>query len=480
MLTAMWRVVVASIVVGALRWLARARIADDYDSIGFVRGVARFDMAALQPHFPGYPVYVALAHALTWFGCAPLTATTLVSSVAAAATAAAVWRIGCVVGERERADGERERARGERAGWLAMALYAAAWLPWLLGGAALSDATATAFVAIAFALLTADGVAAAALAGAAIALAIGTRVSYWPLALSFAIVVARRSATAANRRTRNAALAGAVAATVAWLLPFVAVVGAHELGRLGRTHLYGHFTTWGGSIATQPSVPLRVWTFARALFYDGMFAHLAALAIAAPLVAWSLVALWRSPARRAALVVGLPYAAWVLVAQNVVEQPRHLLPLVTFACVAVGAGLAWLPPRLRGAAFAPIALALAASLPLSWARVHTPPAAAQAAAFIAARYPTRNATAVFGGRSLRFFELVAPEVVTRTRTWLSEVDVELERLDVLPKSFWITSEVEIDATRARRVGDGPTFCRDARIDRAQPCLGLRAYHLAGR
>ncbi|HEY1588043.1 MAG TPA: hypothetical protein VGH63_20225, partial [Polyangia bacterium] len=198
--------------------------------------------------------------------------------------------------------------------------------------------------------------------------------------------------------------------------------------------------------------------------------------VAAPLVGWSLVALWRSPARRAALVVAVPYGAWVLVAQNVVEQPRHLLPLVTFACIAVGAALS----RRRIAAAAAVALALAASAPLAWQRAHTPPASAQAAGWIAARFPARNAAAVFGGRSMRFFELCAPSVVTRTRTWLSEVDVELARLDVLPKHLWITSEVEVDATRARRVGDGPTFCRDARIDRAQPCLGLRAYHIAGR
>ena len=458
----MWRVVAASLVVGALRWMARARIADDYDSIGFVRGMARFDMAALQPHFPGYPVYIALGHALTWLGCAPLTAATLVSSLAAAATAAAVWRLGCVAAD-------RAAAHSRAGGWAALALYAAAWLPWLLGGAALSDATATAFVAIAFALVTVDGAAAAALAGVAMALAIGTRVSYWPLALSFAVVVARRPA-------RRAALAGAVAGTLAWLAPFIALVGAGELARLGRTHLYGHFTSWGGSVVTQSSVPLRLWTFARALVYDGLFAHWLALALAAPLVGWSLLVLWRSPARRAALVVALPYAAWVLVAQNVVEQPRHVLPLVTFACVAVGAALS----RRSLAAVAAVALALAASAPLAWQRAHTPPAAAQAAAWIAARFGAPNAAAVFGGRSLRFFELVAPSVVTRTRTWLSEVDVELARLDVLPKHLWITSEVELDATRARRVGDGPTFCRDARIDRAQPCLGLRAYHIAGR
>jgi hypothetical protein len=459
-----WSVIGASLLVGAARWLARARVPDDYDSIGFQRGLQHFDLARLQPHFPGYPVYVALGQAAVRLGLVPLAAATLISSLAAAATAAAVWRLGAALTATTSA---ATTANPRAGGWAALALYAAAWLPWQLGGAALSDATATAFVALAFAALTVEGAPLAALAGAAMALAVGTRASYWPLLVSFAVVVARRPLQ------RRAALAGGVAGLVAWLAPFVAVVGPTALVRLGRTHLVGHFTSWGGSIATQPDVPLRLWAFARALVHDGLFAHWLALALAAPLVVWCARPLFAPRLRRLALVVAAPYGAWVLLAQNVVEQPRHLLPLVTLGCAALGAVLA----RRVFVAVAVIVLALAASAPLAWTRAHTPPAAAQAAAWVSSTYPQKNAVAVFGGKSLRFFDELAPQVVTRTRTWLSEVDVELERLDVLPRALYITSEVELDRTRAARVGDGPTFCRDARIDRAQPCLTLRAYRL---
>ncbi len=458
---ALWSVLGASLLVGGLRWLARARLPDDYDSIGFVRGLVRFDMARLQPHFPGYAIYVALGHAAVRAGLAPLAAATLASSLAAAATAAAVWRLGCVA-TRALAPG----AHQHEGGWAALALYAAAWLPWQLGGAALSDATATAFVLIAFAVLTVDGAVAAALGGGAMALAIGTRASYWPLALSFALVAARRPA-------RRPAAVGFVVGCVVWLVPFVTLVGPVELVQLARTHLLGHFTSWGGTIVTQPNVPLRLWALVRAIVHDGLFAHWMALLLAAPLILWAGRILLGSRARGLALVIAGPYAAWVLVGQNIVEQPRHVLPLVTFACVVLGAALV----RRRAAVIAAVVLAMFASAPLAWERAHTASAAAQAARWVASTYPRRNSVAVFGGRSLRFFEELAPSVVTRSRTWLSEVDVELARLDVLPKSLLITSEVEVDSSRAKRVSDGPTFCRDARIDRAQPCLTLRWYHL---
>jgi hypothetical protein len=128
-------------------------------------------------------------------------------------------------------------------------------------------------------------------------------------------------------------------------------------------------------------------------------------------------------------------------------------------------------------AIAVAALALLPSLPLAVARVRVEPAAAQAARWTAARFPRPNQVAVFGARAIRFFDELAPSTVRRTRTWLSEVDVDLERLDILPPHILITSEVDIDETRAARVDAGPTFCRDARIDRGQPCLTLREYHI---
>src|SRR5690242_10976065 len=126
----------AAFAVGVTRVLARGRVPDDYDSIGFVLSLDHFDLATLRPHFPGYPVYVVLGkimHTLV----SPLLAAQLVSALAAAATSIGLWHLA-------------ERA-APRAGFWAVAFYAAAWLPWYLGGAALSDSTAGAFCVLAFA-----------------------------------------------------------------------------------------------------------------------------------------------------------------------------------------------------------------------------------------------------------------------------------------------------------------------------------------
>jgi len=437
----------AALAVGALRLSCRARVPDDYDSIGFVRALDDFDLGKLQPHFPGYPVYVALgklAHAAL---PSALDAACAVSALAASATALALWRIARALG-------------GDRAAALAVALYAGAAMPWLLGGAALSDGTATAFAALAFAFLCAPARPLA--GGVAIALMLGTRASYWPIAVSFAIVA---------WPWRRRALAGAAVALCAWAAPFVALVGPRRLLALGRTHLVGHFTIWGGSIAARPRLGERAYFFARDLGYDGIAPN----ALLLPIVCVLTMACLARPSRaawRTAAIVAAPYALWAFFAQNVVEQPRHLLPLVVAALVAMALALARRP--LLGAA-AVVAVA-AAGAPLAVARARTLPAAAQAAAYVARAWPAGDVVLV-GGRSIRFFDKLP--IVRRERTWLADVYVELERLDVLPPHVLVTSEVEGPPSHRAYLTDGPTFCRDARLDRMQPCLTLREYHLPG-
>lgn len=60
----------------------------DHDSVQFALGVEHFDLAAHQPHPPGYPLYIALLKALAFLGLAPghgMVAVTLAASALGAA-----------------------------------------------------------------------------------------------------------------------------------------------------------------------------------------------------------------------------------------------------------------------------------------------------------------------------------------------------------------------------------------------------------
>ncbi len=438
----------ATLALFVYRLATRARVPDDYDSVGFVRAVEHFDLAQFQPHFPGYPVYVALTRLLHAGGLDALTATTATSALASAATGVALWRLGTALVD-------------ARAGFIAFALWAVALGPALTGGAALSDATATALAAWSFAALTWPTRRAAFVAGALVALTLGARASYWPLALSFAFVVRHA------RRPLLAALVGSIVGALAWVVPFVLVVGAEALWQLGRTHVTGHFTVWGGSIVTRPDLLVRLAAWTRDLVYDGLWPHPLSLAVALVAVAMAR----RRPSGDAlvvALAVAAPYALWALFGQNVLEQPRHLLPLIAAATLA----LALLTHARLPAAVTLIVASAVASAPLAMSRARLAPASARAGAWVAT---VDSHALVYGMRATRLMQWTAPTLVVHPRLSFAEIEGDLERLDVLPHDVYVTSEVDGTPLAGRPLVAGPRFCRDARIDRQLPCVTVSRY-----
>jgi hypothetical protein len=444
--------------VVASRWLLRARVPDDYDSFGFILGMSGdYDLARFQPHFPGYPVYVALGAALCRLGAPALAAATAISALASGV--AALCLAICA-----------ERFAGPRAAVIVVALHLVAWLPWLLGAGALSESLAVALTAAACALLLCDKpVASGFFAG----LLLGARASYWPIALSlFASTFFPRSL--ANRRYRFCA--GAAAGVLLWAIPLLVVVGPRRYLQLGTTHLAGHFGQWGGSVVTRPDLFERARAFVRGLLLDGLAPSPVALAAIAIVVAAAIIieirrsgATARGHYLKPVLALLLPYALWAFFAQNIVEQPRHLLPLVEGGLVLLACVLA---PRPL-AAGAVCLLAAAASAPLALRRHVEPPAAAQAAAWVAEhQQPSR--TTVAAGRSSRFFEALGGSWSVRQHVALADVIVDLSRFDRFPETILLTSDIDVrPPLPARwRLRPGPRFCRDPRIDRAQPCLAL--------
>lgn len=479
--------------VALSRWLLHPAAPDDPDALNFTLGMARgFDLARLQPHFPGYPVYMALGIGLTRLGVPALTAATAISAVASGAAALGLSLIAArlaavrlaadpLTSDRLGAGPERPARRldlaGEpgRAAASVLVLSLVAWLPCFLGSSALSDALGAAIAVAAFAALCLEPARPAA-GGLLAGLLLGARASYWPLVPAF-LVLASRSPRGLRR-----ALAGLAAGALAWAVPFVAAVGPRRLGSLAAQHLAGHFGAWGGTVATRPDLLARAAAFARGLTFDGLAPSAPALAA---IVATVLLAVARDPRARAALrsprtagVVGLvllPYALWAFLAQNVVEQPRHLLPLVEGGLILLAIALARHPLALLATA----ALAASATLPLALERLAVPSPPAQAASWIAANADPAS-TAVVAGRTVRFFQEMPAPFTVRQHGWLSEVVVDLSRFDRLPSTILLTSEVDLHSGLGAasplpdqwRIEPGPQFCRDPRIDRSQPCLGL--------
>jgi 4-amino-4-deoxy-L-arabinose transferase-like glycosyltransferase len=437
---------------------------DDWDGIGFVQSMTRFDLGSFQPHAPGYPVYVALLRiaARVWGPSALATAT-----VAALAGGVTIFAAGSAL----------VRFAG-RSATSSVLLLAATPLVFHTNSGVGSEAPALAFYALACWALVLEGAAhrprfAAAGLGLAVALGLGTRLSWAPLYLPLLLFVPRG---------RRAQVCGGLAVgTLVWLVPFVLAVGPAELLALMRTQATGHFTRWGGSELTEPGA-MRVVFFGRDLFVDGLGAGADALGIAIALVVAALafvgVSEWAEAefphARAVALALG-PYALWVLVGQNVAAQPRHLVPLVAVLALA----LAETTRRVSRAHILGVALGILfasrSAIDAEDRRATAPPAVQMLDAVDAlAPDASGRAAVLFGGASARFAEVVrrpstdgAPRV--EQAATMGDVELAAGKLDHLPATLLVTSEIT-GATPPRGAKPFGKYCRPERLDRRTPCL----------
>lgn len=446
---------------GALVALAYALAAtpwpDDWDGVGFVLSMRRFDLDQFAPHPPGYPVYVALLRASAAAFGPTVAAADAVAVASGAATALLVASAAL-------------RRFGARAA--AAVLVAIAVTPLAARAATGVGSEAP---ALALAALVVYGLArlarpedrlGAALVGVGVGLGLGVRLSWAPLFLAaFAAIPA-----GARRR----AAAWAAAATLAWAIPLAAIVGPAHLVALLRVHAHGHFHTWGG---TGGSLGARAALFARGIFVDGLGVDATALGVAIALAGAALLivsarrstAVARARVGRAALLFA-PYAAWVYLGQNVAEQPRHLLPLV--AALAVGLGIAATTSRAASMVGAALAVLVAARAGAdAFARRTVPPGGEAFVADVDALAARAAGDVVgFGGRSARFFALSPTPDRGRTVASLGDVRLAIGRMPRPPARVLVTDELAgLDRTSLPLVPHA-THCRPERLDRRRPCL----------
>jgi hypothetical protein len=354
---------------------------EDPDSLRFALSVAEgFDVAALQPHFPGYPVFWALARMLSLAVGRFSVAFSLVGGLATVGIAWALLRLW------------RVRLQTAEGATLA-GLVAFNPLVWLMSTRYMPDLLGTAAVLAALVVLeralggeaTAarrlrprlpGGLSLAAAGGGLAGLLAGLRLSYVPMLLPAGLLVLWRSPR------RLAAMAAGLGGTAAWLVPMTVDTGLWTLVDVARAQTVGHFTEFGGTVQTAPDLGRRLAGTVEGLWADGLGAwwpgrHPLTAVVGAGLAAAGAIGtvrLWRgaTPAgrRRAALVLACAsaYGLWMFFFQNVVHKSRHVLPLLPLLLVAVAAGAVALgrhsrPGRLAaaltGAAYAAVGLVLA-------------------------------------------------------------------------------------------------------------------------
>ena len=377
----------------ASRLATRITYIEDPDSLRFALSVAdEYDIAALQPHFPGYPVFWAVAEL---FAAPTGRFSVAFAVVGGLATAGLLWALLRLWG--------RPLRSVEGAALAGLVLFNP--LLWLMGTRYMPDLMGTAWayatLAALVAALRAPSRPAArrwALTGMAGAgLLAGLRLSYMPLVFLPVLAVLWRVGW------RGRQVAAGAAGVFVWLIPMILDTGVWTLVDVAWGQTTGHFTEFGGTVQTAPDLSRRVAGLVQGLWADGLGAWWPGRHGVTGVVGCGALGagglglrrLWRRGAvydRRVWLLgaAALLYGAWIFLFQNVIHKSRHVLPLlpVVLGVLAAGGTVLWrgAAGRFRrrarrllllslGAAYAAVALVLAT-------QHMTPSAVAQAKAYV--------------------------------------------------------------------------------------------------
>lgn len=374
---------------------------DGQDSVNFALGLADFDPGLEQPHFPGYPVYIALCRLLAWAGCSDALALALPGVLASAALVPALL---CL-------SRRLEVSAPTRA--LAVLLLAAQPLVWLEGPRPIPDLLATSCAWVSLALVAGRrGVT----AGIVLGLALGVRVDLLPLAIAgFAL----------PRGARLRFAAGLAFGVALWLPAFAAALAPGGLDR-GVRFAVGHFSVWGSTALSGAGK-------------TGVTRGLA-FGLAAPVLpALALLGAFRAPAalrRFLAIALG-PYTVWVLLGQNL-ESSRHFLPLAPALALLAACAVASFEHRaLRAAALVAVSLS-ALALPV----VARPSHPDGRELLEQVQGACRDCAAIFAGASERVLSHYAPAGAPfYRRRSVEEVRRDLRAWPELAGRVGITSEL---------------------------------------
>ncbi|AFS71731.1 hypothetical protein [Exiguobacterium antarcticum] len=301
-----------------------------YDIANFTLAVGQYDLANLQPHFPGYPFFILLATGLARLGLDPVRALGVVSTLGFASGLIPLY----LLFKRRRFDAVRLLAAFTVVSTASLVVLSATgmsdglalgvlcWFVWSVERARQGHFRLLPYLL--FGLLMATRLSYAPFGIVLLFLLWQVRRDHWQLVSEFAVLLL---------------------AQLAWLLPVAfSVGGPASFAQLSLSFVTGHFSDWGGTAQTDEATLLeRLGLTIKQMVWHGLgFATWIGLGSGLFLFCQRLRSfpLWWS-------VTGTDYFLWVWVAQNI-DKPRHVLPLVLLLVVLLVRRLSvrWFVPFL--------------------------------------------------------------------------------------------------------------------------------------
>ena len=308
---------------------------EDIDSLRFALGIQDYSIINLQPHFPGYPIFIFFAKIVFFFS----NSLGITFSIMGGISIFIIIHFTCKLARIE---------LNSPAGIFCSAIIFFNPLLWILSNRYMPDIFGAAIMvaALYFLILHNDFNYKLMVGTFLIGILAGTRLSYLP-----ALIVPVALAIYKSKIRKNL-LYSFVLGNIIWLLPLVWVTGWNDLIIAASKQTIGHFTDFGGTSITENNWSLRLKNFSSSIWADGFGGYLAGrhwltiilsilFAFILMLSANTIIKDFQSNDVTKLLFYSLiVYSIWILFFQNVIYKSRHVIPIIIVLLyfLAIGKG----------------------------------------------------------------------------------------------------------------------------------------------
>ena len=296
---------------------------EDIDSLRFALGIQDYSIINLQPHFPGYPIFIFFAKIVFFFS----NSLGITFSIMGGISIFIIIHFTCRLAKIE---------LNSPAGLFCSAMIFFNPLLWILSNRYMPDIFGAAIMvaALYFLILHNDYNYKLMVGTFLIGILAGTRLSYLPA------LIVPVALSIYNLKIRKNLIYSLVLGIMVWLLPLVWVTGWNDLIIAASKQTIGHFTEFGGTSITENDWSLRLKFFFSSIWADGFGGYLAGrhwltiilstlFAFILMLSANTIIKDFQNNEVTKLLFYSLiVYSIWILLFQNVIHKSRHVIPIV--------------------------------------------------------------------------------------------------------------------------------------------------------
>ena len=296
---------------------------EDIDSLRFALAIQEFSIIKLQPHFPGYPVFCFFSKILFFFTNSIGITFSIIGGVSIFIIIYFILRL---------ADIELNTFRGVFCSALIffnplLYIMSNRYMPDLFGAA-------IALTGIYFLISEENFKWSVAIGFFLVGTLAGIRLSYLPL-----MIIPILDGLKKIRQKKYLLLSFSLGIFI-WLIPLIWITGINDLFLAAFKQTIGHFTDFGGTSITENNWEMRLLTFFRSIWSDGLGGywfgrHWITLILSIGLIYFTFSStrvivnnIKNDRITQLMLFSMLAYAVWILLFQNVIHKSRHVIPIV--------------------------------------------------------------------------------------------------------------------------------------------------------